>query len=200
MRLNQYWGRAVSLLLTGVLGISLLSGCASRVEAEDEIPEADLTITVETARPERRNVTVESNFSAVVQADSTVAVIPKASGEVVEKNYEVGDHVNAGDLLFRIDDEAAQIALRQARAVVTSAQAGYTAQQANTASMKASATETLGKMPTTAQQLENAVDAAYAAKVAAGNTMHTAQTSISYYEDQIEDLNDQLKKAKKQKK
>ena len=91
-------------------------------------------------------------------------MIPKVSGEVTEKNFEVGDHVNEGDLLFTIDDTTAQIAVKQAQAQLTSAKAGVTAQTAATASTHASGIETIGKIPTTEMQLQQAVEQAEAGK------------------------------------
>ena len=89
--------------ITLVLSAVFLFGCGK--EAETEEAEEDTSIEVEVQNPQIKNITVSANFSATVVAESEVKVIPLVSGEVVEKNFDVGDHVNAGDLLFKIDDE-----------------------------------------------------------------------------------------------
>ncbi|MCR5627750.1 MAG: efflux RND transporter periplasmic adaptor subunit [Lachnospiraceae bacterium] len=189
------YSKIVPLFMSFVLTASLLTGCGEKAE----VVEADTTIEVEVGNPELTTITVSSDFSGTVQAESQVLVIPKIAGEVVEKNYEIGDHVNEGDLLFAIDDTSAQIALKQAKAGVTQAQAGYTSQQASTASTIASAAETLGKMSTNEQQLANAVDSAYAQKIAAGNNLDTAGATEEYQDDKLEDLKDDLEDAKDKK-
>ncbi len=162
------------LILTG-----LMQGCTQKKEEAEEVKET--VVSVEISKPQRKDISLSYNFSGTVQAQDTIVVIPKVAGEVVEKHFEVGDHVNEGDLLFRIDDSAAQISLKQAQAALTSAQAGYTSQQATQASAYASATETLGKIPTNDQQLGVAVDSAYATKVQANAQRDTANASSDYY-------------------
>ncbi len=167
-----------------LLIIGLMQGC-TKEEAKTE-EEKETVVSVEVSKPVKKDISLSYNFSGTVQAQDTVVVIPKVAGEVTEKYFEVGDHVNEGELLFKIDDSAAQISLKQAQAALTSAQAGYTSQQATQASAYASATETLGKIPTNDQQLGLAVDSAYASKVQANAQKDSAYASSDYYNSSYE--------------
>ncbi len=193
------------ILIAGFMTVQL-AGCGGMpvgekkgAEAEAE-PAEDRTVEVTIANPEIRTIAISSNYSATVEADSTVTVVPKAAGEVVDKHFEVGDHVNEGDLLFKIDDEGAQIQLAEAKASVDSASAGYTAEQASAASTKAQATETFAKISSNEAQLNLAVDNAYAQKRAAGNTFESAVTSEEFYENEYYEAKDNLSDVKKKKK
>ena len=190
------------VILSFMLLASSLNGCGVNASAAEEATEEeDHRIEVTVANPEIRDVAIKSNFSAKVEADSTVTVIPKVAGEVTEKYFEVGDHVNEGDLLFRIDDESAKLQLDNAKATLDSASAGYTAQQATNASTKAQANETIAKISSNEAQLDLAVDNAYAQKRSAGNTFETQSESEEYYENEyyeaIDDLDDMKKDKKK---
>ncbi len=202
MKKQAYRNTAVILafLLTGVS----LTGCENlpfAAKEEEEPTEAvDDSIEVITANPLLRTVSIESNFSGTVEAESTVTVIPKVAGEVIEKHFEVGDHVNEGDLLFKIDDESARLQLDNAKATLDSANAGFKSQQANNASTKAQANETIAKISSNEAQLDYAVDSAYAQKRIAGNTFENAANSVEYYEYKYEEAKDDLHDMKKKKK
>ncbi len=200
--MNRLKEKGLCVLLSAILASgSLLTACGSSKPAvEDATMEVSNAVSVETASPEVRTVSISSNFAATIEADTTVAVVPKASGEVVEKNFEIGDHVNEGDLLFRVDDESAKISLQQAQATLKSAEAGYTAQQATAASTKAAATQTLGTMGTTEMQLQQAVDSAKAGVQQAANNLGSAQNSVDFYEDNESDAHGNANDAEKSKK
>jgi len=180
-------------LLVSLLAFSGLSGCG---EKEEEAEEQEVVVSVETASPGVKSISLSYNYSGTVEANDVINVIPKVAGEVTEKYFEVGDHVNTGDLLFKMDDTSAQIALKQAEANLTSAQAGANSQIAVQASTYASATETLGKIPTNEQQLSNAVDSAYSGAVQAGAAKDTANASKEYaektYDNAVKALEDAI--------
>lgn len=178
--------------ITLVLSAVFLFGCGK--EAETEEAEEDTSIEVEVQNPQIKNITVSANFSATVVAESEVKVIPLVSGEVVEKNFDVGDHVNAGDLLFKIDDEPYQIALKQAQASVTTAQAGYTQAkaalnqtEANANTTRAKAIQDIGEIPYNEQSKNYAVDSAYVSKRKANNALKDAEDNVEVTEDTLED-------------
>ncbi len=196
--------RIIVLFMLSALTVTALSGCKGEEAKKEETAEpVDNSIEVTTAKPEIRTVTISSNYSATVEAEDTVTVVPLVAGEVIEKNFEVGDHVNEGDLLFRIDDEGARIQVDQAKATVDSASAGYKAQQAANASAKAQANETIARISSNEAQMNMAVDNAYAQKRSAGNAWETASDSLDYYENEYyeakDDLHDMKKKKKKMK-
>ena len=181
-------------MLSAALILSMFTGCS--LGKKDEEEEKETVVPVETGRPAVKDISVSYNFSGTVEADDIVNVIPKIAGEVTEKHFAVGDHVNEGDLLFKIDDSTAQITLKQAEAGLTSAKAGLNSQVAVQASTYASATETLGKIPTNDQQLGVAVDSAYASAVQAGVQKDNANLNTEYSEEQYDNAQNAVKDTK----
>lgn len=69
--------------------------------------------------------------NAYVQQDM-VAVSGEVGGRIVEVLVAEGDHVEAGDLLFRLDPEPYQLQMQEAAAAIAGAQASLTALQNDT--------------------------------------------------------------------
>ncbi len=72
---------------------------------------------------ERRDIIVNAQAAGAIQADTTVEVKSKASGEVLKLNAETGQLVKRGTLLVHIDPRNAKNALAQAQANLDVAQA-----------------------------------------------------------------------------
>ncbi len=115
--------KVTALGLALVLGMSA-AACGSTTEEAEE-PES---VAVEVQTPRVGSLTLDSAYIGTVMPQEQVYVIPKTSGTVTETFFEVGDQVQAGDVLFKIDDEAAQLQMANARAAYETAQAGVTAQ------------------------------------------------------------------------
>lgn len=111
---------AMGLIVT--LSISAMA-CGKTEEAQEVSK-----VAVEVQNPEVGELTVDTAYIGTVAPEEQVYVIPKTSGTVTETFFEVGDTVQAGDVLFKIDDEAAQIQVANAKAAYETAQAGVTAQ------------------------------------------------------------------------
>ncbi|MBQ7563545.1 MAG: efflux RND transporter periplasmic adaptor subunit [Lachnospiraceae bacterium] len=200
-----------SAVLVPVLLLLALTSCKKEEEEPLSPSISDTVITITEQFPEVRTLSTESNYIGTVEADSTVYIIPKVSAEVLTKNFEVGDHVEAGDLLFTLDDSTARIALDQANASLKSAEAGlsaaqanYEAGQANYAALEASntaahiaAVETMGKLDTTSQQMQLAADSAYTQALQAGLSSDSAHQTYEFYGQQIEDAEDSRNDLKK---
>ena len=113
---------AVGLAVT--LSVSA-AACGGTGEPEEAGAEA---VAVEVQTPRTGELTVDTAYIGTVAPQEQVYVIPKTSGTVTETFFEVGDTVQEGDVLFKIDDEAAQLQMASAKAAYESAQAGVTAQ------------------------------------------------------------------------
>ncbi|MBE5851889.1 MAG: efflux RND transporter periplasmic adaptor subunit [Lachnospiraceae bacterium] len=84
----------------------VLTGCgAEEVAVEQE----ELSVAVTTQAVSTGTLTLSNAFVGTISPEETVAVVPLAAGTVTETFFEVGDYVEAGDVLFKIDDEIAQI-------------------------------------------------------------------------------------------
>lgn len=100
-------GITVMLVLAMALG-----GCG--VAADEGAETEESAVTVSTQVVGTGTITLTNSFMGTISPEETVMVIPLAVGTVTETFFEVGDTVEAGDVLFKIDDEAAQLGLEQA--------------------------------------------------------------------------------------
>lgn len=151
--------RFTAVSLAVVLGISV-AACGKTEE-----PEEAGAVSVEVETPKIGELTVDTAYIGMAAPQEQVYVIPKASGTVTETFFGVGDTVQEGDVLFKIDDEAAQLQIDSARASYASAQAGVTAQNGG------------------ARHLQN---------VQTEEQIRQLRESLSDTDEQINDLEDQL--------
>lgn len=114
--------------LTALCLIAALSVSAMACQKTEETEEAEERVAVEVQTPQVGTLAVDTTYIGTVAPQEQVYVIPKTSGTVTETFFEVGDLVQEGDVLFKIDDEAAQLQMASAKASYESAQAGVTAQ------------------------------------------------------------------------
>lgn len=177
----------------------LLAGCndASSKDKKEEQETKKIGVSVE--NPVRSDIEITGDFIGNVSADSTVNVVAKLSGDVTNTYFEVGDHVNAGDLMFTIDDTSAQISMKQARAALDSsraslgsAQAGLEAAKVSNLYTTAQVTQQWGTAGTNEMQLANAVNSAKYGLMNASENNNAAGMQLDYVRDQISDIDDQI--------
>ncbi|MET2827110.1 efflux RND transporter periplasmic adaptor subunit [Mesorhizobium shangrilense] len=112
-------------------------------------------ITAPTTRPATREVT----GSGHVVAPQSAEVFSRYEGRIVAVAVEVGDRVEAGQLLVRLDDSAARFKLRQTRIAEASAKLALAARNIDLAQASASfdrATTLFARGTASRQQLEDA--------------------------------------------
>lgn len=195
------FSRAIAASCAAVLTCSLaLSGCGGKGETEgEETAEKDNSILVETTLPQTESIELTGDFMGTIEADSEVTVVAKIGGDVTAAYFEEGDRVNAGDLLFTIDDRSAQISMAQAQAslesasaTVSSASAGASAAELNLLYTQEQIKETLGTTETSRMQLENAVASAKYALKAAQENWEFAKENFGISKDAYHDLENRL--------
>ena len=109
-----------------VLGMSMtVAGCGD-TEADTVTEEKSVVVDVMTA--ENGTLILSNQFVGTIAPEESVYVIPMAQGKVTNTYFHVGDMVQAGDVLFEIDDSAAKMQLEQAKLSYANAK-----QQADTA-------------------------------------------------------------------
>ena len=108
----------MALGLAVTVGAATLTGCGSSKKTETE------KVNVEVQTPQSGEVTLDTDYIGTVSPEQQVYVVPLVSGTVTQVNYAVGDTVKEGDVLFKIDDEAAQLQMDNAKAVYSQAEAG----------------------------------------------------------------------------
>ena len=106
--------RSLAVLMAAVMTLGGCAGSADTAGTEDA-EAADTALAVEASAPETGSLAVSSTFIGTVSPQEQVSIIPLVSGEVAAVNFEVGDHVQAGDVLLQIDDEAARLQLESAK-------------------------------------------------------------------------------------
>lgn len=99
----------------------ILGGCGSAAK-EADVTEEENAVTVSTQSVGTGTITLTNSFVGVISPEEMVMVIPLTAGTVTETFFEVGDTVQAGDVLFKIDDEAAKLQYETAQLGVKNAQ------------------------------------------------------------------------------
>ena len=120
---RQYIGsckKKLSFLLSTACLCTLMVGCG---EAEEEVIISEV-IPVQVQTPEAGKLTLKNEFMGTVSPEESVYVIPMVTAEVLSTNVSLGEEVNAGDVLCKLDSEAAQLQLASAQAQYDSAAAG----------------------------------------------------------------------------
>jgi len=97
-----------------------MAGCK---EAEEEVVMSEV-IPVQVQKPEAGKLTLKNEFMGTVSPEESVYVIPMVTAEVLSTNVSLGEEVNEGDVLCKLDSEAAQLQLASAKAQYDSAAAG----------------------------------------------------------------------------
>lgn len=174
-----------AVLLSGILIFSLtLSGCAKKVEPEVV---AEKKVTVQTQSIELNDISISTIVSGTFKASDEVDVVPKVMGKVTNVQVKEGQIVAKGQILFTLDAQNANSAVRNATAAVTNAQSAVetarismerTEQQYNNAVLNLERSKALyeaGAIPLT--QLEQAELAA------SPLTLELAKTQ--YYQAQV---------------
>lgn len=158
-------GAVLAILLAGVL---CLSGCEGMSLTQQNTEETeDKRVTVKCETPSVSSIAIDDDFIGMIESEEQVFVVSKLAGDVTDTFFEVGDYVSEGDVLFTIDDTAAQISYRQAEASLASANAtlktataGVNTANANVNATTASVTENFNKVSTTDKQLQLGIDQA----------------------------------------
>ena len=100
--------RLLSLILFLALPAGLLAACG-----EEAAPVSD--IAVEIASPTTGDLILTNRFIGTITATEEVSVIPQMAAEIEAVCVRLGDEVNAGQVLCRLDDDSAQLQLSNAQ-------------------------------------------------------------------------------------
>lgn len=121
------WRGLVVVVLLGVLGFAafyLTRGGHGPAPRAAPPPSGPLAVNILTVEPKEVPITAE--FLGQTEASQTVPIRARVSGVLMERGFEEGQIVTEGQVLFRIDPEPFEVALRRAEAGLQSAQAVLT--------------------------------------------------------------------------
>jgi len=113
--------KTASLVLVVAAGLAA-AACDSPAPPVAPRPAAKLA----TATVELREVDITTSAEAVVEAVRQSTVSAQVSGRIVDIRFDVGDRVQKGDVILRIDERAASQAVAASEAQVREAEAGLT--------------------------------------------------------------------------
>lgn len=109
------------LAMVVVLGLLvMLAGCGTASEEQDE----DAAVPVFVAQAEMGRLSRGDVLTGKVAARTEINVVPKMAGKVVAVTVDVGDTVQAGQVLLRFEVPELEAQLRQAQAGVAAAESG----------------------------------------------------------------------------
>ena len=156
----------------------------------EEMQEESAT-PVKTVKLELSSISNEYMYSGSIEPSDEVDVTCKLSGEVAKVNFDVGDTVNEGDILFVMDTEDIEKDIKLAQASVKSAQTGVDSAEnnlkmANGASMQS-------QLDNAKNSITNAESSLERAKISLDN----AQTSVDNAQIMLNNSKINLGKAKK---
>ena len=166
--MNRNVARMMALAAAGAMVLAAAGCSGNSGEAVAASTEETSAILVSVEPASRGNLELNTSFVGTVQPDQMVSVIPKVSGTVEKVNFQPGDTVKKGELLFQISTEDLMTSVRQAQAAYRSAAAQV--DQMTGSSYKSSL-----------QQLDTAFDTAY-------ENYQDASDKVDECEDSIRDL------------
>ncbi len=136
------------------------AGCGAADTAASLISgEADTALLeVDTVSPLITDIAVEGEYVGILEYEDQVSVVPLLNGEVTATYFEEGDYVEAGDLLFTIDDEAYQLQLQNAQIAYQQAQSGIDSQLGQLQMGRDSAVNTVSSAQEGISQIQDSYD------------------------------------------
>lgn len=152
-----------------IMTLSMSTVACGKKEEKTEISK----VAVEVENPTTGELTNDTTYIGTIEPQQQVYVTPKVSGTVTAAYFEVGDTVKEGDVLFKIDDEAAQLQMKSAEASYSQAQAGVTAATSGSRDLQNYQTE---------------------------EQIRQLKEKLSDADDSIDDMEDDLDKLREQKK
>ncbi|MEH2326892.1 MAG: efflux RND transporter periplasmic adaptor subunit [Nostoc sp.] len=111
------------LLLAGLGFFGVYAGAAKSDKSEKSGRNRQQVTPVTVAMVTQKTVPLQLQAIGNVQAGSTVAITPQASGRIVGVYFKKGQDVKKGQLLFTLDDRSQAAAIQQAQGTVAKDQA-----------------------------------------------------------------------------
>lgn len=172
---------AIAIASTGAVG---LGNDSSAPDSGESTAGEAVSVFVKTESPVIGDITLTSEYIGKVEPGRQVIVYPKAAGEVLIANFQVGDTINAGDVLCEIDSQAFRTTIAQTQAAIASAQA--------------KANYSLASAETDLATIEFNVENGYDASLNGVNSAVTnAEAAVKSAENRLDSANASLKSARR---
>src|SRR6476646_307072 len=172
-------GTAPRLLLTG-LALALLSAC--QPEADTAPPQVRPVRTVTVVK---REVGETVSYTGRIQAENETRLSFRISGRMVERSVNVGDHVEPGQVVAKLEPQDELNALRTAQASVAAAQGQLNQAQSNFDRQKTLLARDIASRAQF-EQAESALKTARAQLDTAEAQLKAAKDRVSYTELRVD--------------
>ncbi len=153
------------LVLAGVVGASLSTAAFAQQDGQEAPPTPVTVVTLHA-----QDATLTSSLPGRVLASAQAELRPQVSGLIIERLFEEGRAVKAGDPLYRIDPRSYEAAVAQAEAALAQASAN-----ADAARREADRVDTLRDRRVASEQTQ---DSANAARDAADAAVKAAEAQL----------------------
>ena len=202
------YGRMIMKRYKGILAAALgaaviaLAGCDLPWGGGDDMDymdmmalmEEDPGINVETAYPVVRTISQSGSYIGTIETGDKVSITPRVGGYVKEKFFGLGDFVNAGDVLFTIDDTDLQLSKKKAEADVRDASAALAKDKADNEATKFEVNETLNTLDEKSIENYNNIQKALRSEYEAQLDLYKACESEGVHKKDGEYLEDLIRK------
>lgn len=164
---------SLSLMALACIAASMPSCKKKEAHATETVPE------ISVARAVTDSVTIYKSIPGTIRANDKVDLVARVNGYLRSTNYQSGDIVEKGQLLFTIEDQTYRDAVSQAQASLASAQSAYEyASSHYEALQKAFKSDAVSAMEV--KQAKSAMEQAAADIREARAQLQTAQTTLGY--------------------
>lgn len=110
-------------VILALLAITLVAGCSNPQAATPPTENVETVTPVQVETVKTGSVSSEAGISAKLAPSEEVQVSPKMGGKITSLPVKLGQHVEKGQLLFKLDETELQNTVRQAEAALRVAQA-----------------------------------------------------------------------------
>ena len=183
-----------NLVLSFMTVSIMLVGCGGSEEAP---PVEETKTAVEAKVAQSASIKSELVYAGQVKPNETVNVTSKISGQVSNVNFDVGDVVKAGDVMFTLDPKDIQDQIKQLNAQLNVSDAAVSSARTNLAHASGAQSETQELSLKTA--VENAKEAKENAQVQLKNAdvaIKNAQTNIEGSKTGIKNAQNSIETSK----
>ncbi len=101
-----------------IIGLIFNIGCSTKAAEEAANIMVEQSVTIETAKAVQGDIESLISYSGRIKPVQEITITPKQPGKVVKINYEIGQEVKAGDVLYQLDDIDARLQVNQTAAAV----------------------------------------------------------------------------------
>ncbi|GIP60190.1 efflux RND transporter periplasmic adaptor subunit [Paenibacillus woosongensis] len=171
-------GRWPALFLAiSMMMITAACGSADKGTASEEVATAVQVITIK-----KEPLNAEYNFSGTLKPEQEASISFQVAGQIEQTLVEAGDPIKAGDVLAVIDDENAQLQLKQAQNGVAQAAGQLSAAKAGVEAAQAQAKAAKAQLDTAEANLTAVEKGASAQKLAqTQNAVAMAQSAYDKF-------------------